>query len=147
MNAREVHRRLRAFVRETPAPQGGWLSGSCWILARALHEVLGCPMVAVTGSSIGLPSDLLRPFPERQLDQVQHVAVLCRGVLVVDGDGVSTTPQLLKRWREEELIKNARLVPWDAYCDTNARGGGIPSGSQRQVEQLARELRTRLEAR
>lgn len=136
MNATQVHRRIRAFVRATPAPHGGWLDGSCWILAEALHRALGCPLVAVVGHPPALDA--------RAPDATQHVAVLCRGTLVVDGDGVSTIPKLIRRWQDVEGITNARLVPFSGACRASAERGGIPQ--PRDTDGLVLALRRALEA-
>ena len=87
-------------------PEGwpSWVSGGCWILARALHEWIGKgSKVWAIYSEIG--SDILDPniIP-------QHLVVKV-GDCFLDGDGASTEKQLLERWEKEEGLRYPELRP------------------------------------
>ena len=101
-----------------------WTSGACWPLATVLVRVVpGTKMMAI------VPKGSLR---------VQHAVVAWRGGYL-DADGWSKKQQLLKRWREEELVHQPRLVPFE---DAHVSGGMVcPVGI---VEELSQFLRVGL---
>jgi DNA topoisomerase-1 len=78
----------------TKATGAGPIDGGCYAMAKALQKKLGGDLVSVASSK-----------------QAEHV-VLKSGDDYWDGDGKSTKEQLLKRWSEEEGIKNLSLRPF-----------------------------------
>ena len=88
-----------AGVRIIEQMDCGWCDGLCCILARAFLEVLG-------------PTAHLMMLG-CQNHPVDHVLVLFRGAYL-DGDGVSTGLQLLRRWQLRELQPHPYLRPFDA---------------------------------
>jgi hypothetical protein len=90
----------------TILPEGWltWVSGGCWILARALHEWIGeGSEIWAIYSEIG--SDILDPniIP-------QHVVVKV-GNCFLDGDGASNEKELLERWETKEGLRYPELRP------------------------------------
>lgn len=109
-------RELRLFGRDlkrwlydpngawTILPEGWptWVSGGCWILARALHEWIGrSSEICAIYSEIG--SDILDPniIP-------QHLVVRI-GNCFLDGDGASSEKELLYRWETKEGLRYPKL--------------------------------------
>lgn len=127
----QLHRALRAFFKapetwrllEAVERGYGFIDGGCWDVALALHSWLGTgELVIVAGHH----------------KTVEHV-LLRVGDRYLDADGASDKKALLRRWRELELVREPRVVPFD---ETAVRGAGVPHSPE-----LANNLAALLERR
>ena len=76
----------------------GPLDGACYELARALHP-------HIVGSKLHVICD--------QTDVEQHYTIgvyFGRVLYMLDADGISTTTDLLNRWKFEELITSPHII-------------------------------------
>jgi hypothetical protein len=92
----------RILDRHPGIAGGTWNQGGCWVLAEALRRVLGddaelWAVMTARGPSSGF---------------VQHVVVKWHGKFY-DADGESTERALLLRWRDEELLADPYLEPFE----------------------------------
>jgi hypothetical protein len=75
-----------------------WLSGGCLPLGQALLKLIG-------------PAAELRAIASNNHPH-EHIVVLWQG-LYYDGDGASKPTTLIRRWRDQELLKRPRVVLYD----------------------------------
>lgn len=75
-----------------------WLKGGCLLLARALQRLIGDKAI------ICVIADDRSPH--------QH-AVVKYDKFYLDGDGMSTEYELIRRWTYEENCENPRIVTFD----------------------------------
>lgn len=101
-----------------------WNSGGCYLLARALHQVLP-------------NSDIVALYDYD--DVMQHVLVYYNGMFY-DADGASTERELLKRWEEEEYIDD----PYIDYSFNEADLGEIGKPHKRTVDKMVNYLSGKL---
>jgi 8-oxo-dGTP pyrophosphatase MutT (NUDIX family) len=118
-----------------PLGDAGWNDGGCRVLADA--NLLWLPRATryvVTGTHDHGPGGPAK---------VQHVLVRV-GDRYLDGDGASTEATLLKRWRTQEDVANARLAPDPAglFADSAEE---IPQDRE-MSEEIAAVLRNKLSA-
>lgn len=131
----ELHRRIRAAFRaqETYAvlPHGTWSAGGCWISAKALAHVLGGDLWAVL--SLGLGSGTH--------DDVQHVVLRLPSGDFVDGDGIQTERELLRKMRRVERLRVPYLARFDDSLQRRARRHSVicPARAVAHVEQVLRQ--------
>lgn len=87
-----------AVIDDQPVLEGStWTAGSCRVLARALSRVVPKSRIwTVVDSS-------MHPEP-------QHYAVRLPDGRFLDGDGVSSSSQLIRRLEQDELLRRCRLV-------------------------------------
>lgn len=114
-----------------PGHYASWVSGGCWVLARALHEW------------IGLRSELqvIYSFTDSEYfaDKMPQHVVVKIGNCYLDGDGASTEHALLSRWINKEGLAEPELRPMDVEKLETA-GIECPIGPVRDV---VRELNRR----
>lgn len=96
----------------------GWASGACYLLALALKRIL--------------PNSRLVSLHDHN-GNIQHIMVHYNGKLV-DGDGVSTEAEVLKRWENEEMVD-------DPYINYNFDGSDIGAISKPKEETIERLIR------
>lgn len=121
-----LNKHLKEFLRSDEAyfrylPVETWMSGGCWLLAEALRRVLSGELVAVISDN-----------------GVEHVALLVDD-WVVDGDGFSRRPTVLRRWQTAESVPNPRIVPFVDVRDEVLAVGEIPAPDVR-LGPLVRDL-------
>ena len=92
----------RILDRHPGIAGGTWNQGGCWVLAEALRRVLG--------DDAELWAVMTARGPSRGF--VQHVVVKWHGKFY-DADGESTERALLLRWRDEELLAEPYLEPFE----------------------------------
>jgi len=109
---------------DCPGFECGWRDGGCRVLAQALHLWLGA-------GALGL-------IVNGDAGAAGHV-VYQVGRWLLDGDGVSTAPTLLRRWRTQEGVSRARLARFDP-----GSAAGIPTGAALEYS-LAAQLQTRFD--
>ena len=116
-----------------PRSRRTWTSGGCTVLALALREV--------TGGELWGVFDYL---PRRQAVAWGHMVCMYVGestIWFLDGDGVSTSRQLVRRWRTEHHFQHPILHPagpqWPKQLLANER-------LRQQVAPLAAYLRERM---
>lgn len=117
----DIGQRLRAILNTEEAykvlgPEvDTWISGGCGILAFALLEVLDMgeeDLFALVSRSADDP------------DLIQHFVVKY-GDKYLDGDGLSSTEQLLDRWKYEERLEDVEIIHYsdgkigDIMCPTH----------------------------
>jgi hypothetical protein len=86
-----------------PHAYASWVSGGCWVLARALHEWIG-PESELWAIYSWMDSEFFNT------KMPQHVVVKI-GDCYLDGDGASSEEELLKRWYVEEGLQEPELAP------------------------------------
>jgi len=102
-----------------------WVAGGCWAAAKALHSLLsGSRLVAMVGF--------------RGRGRPEHVVVEYRG-WYLDADGASSHRELIRRWREQELVENPRIMPFQPEM---AGGMVCPSGLVRDLREELRPIVT-----
>ena len=104
----------------TPDTIEAFTCGDCWMLARAIHDISKWDMV------------LYNPYPHRDLDYWEHVAVRMPDGLILDIEGAHTEDDFLQRWNEnaadEDAYEYGEVIPLSGVDEwERATGDQVPA--------------------